>query len=200
MERADQRKISRNLVTVKKALKKDIDVIMDDLVEVGIFTKQTISEIEDAGPQMKCGVFISKLLRSCPRAYRCFKDILEEHGHQKLVISMERSKTLCMYKFTELQRTGGSIEGILKISFLISERKHTSCPSLEPFRQDGSNEGHIFLWRNVKIICKIFFFLSGALMYLSVFRIKVKLLNYVKRQQKAYANVNCAIASSVISF
>lgn len=95
MERADQRKISRNLVTVKKALKKDIDVIMDDLVEVGIFTKQTISEIEDAGPQMKCGVFISKLLRSCPRAYRCFKDILEEHGHQKLVISMERSKTLC---------------------------------------------------------------------------------------------------------
>ena len=39
---------------------------------------------------------------------------------------------------------------ILEIIFLLIQRKHICDPSLEPSRQDGSNEGsqHMYSWKN----------------------------------------------------
>ena len=93
MDRQNQRKITKNLVTVKKALRRDIEGITERLTEEGIFSKQTGEEIGTTDPLMKSGVFISKLLRSDTRAYWCFRDVLEELGYQKLVLSMEKSGT-----------------------------------------------------------------------------------------------------------
>ena len=95
MERADQRKITSNLTAVKDTIKKDIDRIVERLTEDRIISKHAKDEIARSETDMKCGVFINRLLRSGTRAYQCFQDILEELGYHKLVMSMEKSKTIC---------------------------------------------------------------------------------------------------------
>ena len=95
MDRTDQRKITSNLGTIKSAIKKDVDRLTERLIEERIFSKYAKDEIANTETDIKCGVFINRLLRGGSRAYPCFKDILEELGHHKLVVSLERSKTIC---------------------------------------------------------------------------------------------------------
>ena len=94
MNRENQRKITKNLIALRKTMQKDVDVIADKLCDVGVFTKEARNEIANIRPniaQLKCGVLINKVLRSGSGTYEKFRDILEDMGYFNLVDAMEKS-------------------------------------------------------------------------------------------------------------
>ena len=66
-----------------------------------------------------------------------------------LIVHSQNSGNMILLYIKEHNIRGCTDENS-KITFLISQGKHMLLPSLEPFWQDGSNEGsqHRFIWRN----------------------------------------------------
>lgn len=94
MNRFDQRKITKNLISLRKAIQNDVNLIADKLYEQNVFSgevRQEIRNLRSQNPQLQCGVLINYLLRSGKDAYCKFKNILEDMGQFEIVTAMEKS-------------------------------------------------------------------------------------------------------------
>lgn len=97
MNRFDQRKITKNLISLRKAIQNDVSSIADKLHEQKVFSgevRQEIRNLRSQNPQLQCGVLINYLLRSGKDAYCKFKNILEDMGQFEIVTAMEK----CVHK------------------------------------------------------------------------------------------------------
>lgn len=103
MNRFEQRKLMKNLLTLRRAIQKDVNIITDKLYQCGIFNMETKLEILNASntaksnQQIQCGMLINKLIRSGEEAYGCFKAVLEDLGYHKVIQMMEKSTHKGLY-------------------------------------------------------------------------------------------------------
>ncbi|XP_045171249.2 uncharacterized protein LOC123533600 [Mercenaria mercenaria] len=90
----DQKKITKNLMSIQRALKDDVNYITDKLYEQKVFSSEVRREIQEMKcrlPQLQCAVFVNHLLRSGKDSYKTFKNILIDMGHHEIVSAMENS-------------------------------------------------------------------------------------------------------------